>query len=187
MNNFDIICTNNSIIIEKNAIEISIEKRVDGDIWFISNSNCVNLPISFFSRNRKEWRSYDIFANLMKAIIGRYILSGAYQEQEYNQLPIDFIDLEKKVITWHSDSEICNILKLHFTENEILVSIMRDSVAKSSDNYVRVRIRTSGSEYGNYYQEFERFFNDLLIFASKFKPKEEPETKEKSKTRKRII
>lgn len=36
---------------------------------------------------------------------------------------------------------------------------------RNSNNAIRARIRTNGSNCGNYYQEFEYFFNELASFA----------------------
>lgn len=74
----------------------------------------------------------------MKSIIGKYILNDD-DKNKYSILPNDFIDLENKIITWHSDSEKNNVLQL--------------------------QLRTNGSTYEDYYQEFERFFDELFSFA----------------------
>ena len=156
----------NSVIIGKNGTTFSVEKGPDGDIWFNSSNSNIKLPISFYSRNQEEWRSYVIFENLMKLIVGRYILNDDYKDK-YSSLPKDFIDLENKTITWHSDSGKDNKLQLQFGEKEIIVSIIRDvnDSDKIYDNVIKVRIRTSGSSYGYYYQEFEKFFGELSSFA----------------------
>ena len=153
------------IIVEKNGTSFSVDKGPDGDIWFNSLNN-IELPISLYSRNQEEWQSYFIFENLMKAIVGRYLLSGD-SENKYSFLPEDFIDLENKIITWHSDSNQDNILQLKFREKEIILSIVRDKNTsdRNSNNSIKVRIRTSGSNYGYYYQEFERFYSKLSRFV----------------------
>ena len=153
------------IIVEKNGTSFSVDKGPDGDIWFNSLDN-IELPISLYSRNQEEWQSYFIFENLMKSIVGRYLLSGD-SENKYSFLPEDFIDLENKIITWHSDSNQDNILQLKFREKEIIVSIVRDKNTsdRNSNNSIKVRIRTSGSNYGYYYQEFERFYSKLSRFV----------------------
>ena len=99
----------------------------------------------------------------MKSIIGRYILSGD-DKDEYSSLPNDFIDLESKTITWHSDSEYDNVLQLQFKEKEIIISINN---TKNNNKLIatKVRIRTSGSSYKCYYQEFERFYDELYRYA----------------------
>ena len=165
-NFFEIKNGYSGVIIEKNGTSFSVEKGPDGDIWFNSANSNIELPISFYSRNQEEWRSYVVFENLMKAIVGRYVLSGD-DKDEYSLLPKGFIDLESKTITWHSDSGQNNILQLKFGEKEIVVSIVRDKNTNDriSDNSIRVRIRTSGSDYGYYYQEFERFYKELSSFA----------------------
>lgn len=164
-NIFEIKQGYSSIIIEKNGTKFSIEKSPDGDIWFNSFDD-VELPINFYSNNQEEWRSYVIFEGLMKLIVGKYVLNDDGKD-EYSSLPKDFVDLQSKNIIWHSDSGHDNILKLQFNENEITVSIVRDKKVsnRNSNNAIRVRIRTNGSDYGNYYQEFECFFNELSNFA----------------------
>ncbi len=154
-----------SITINKNGTKFSIEKTADGDIYFTS-SNDVELLIDFYSSNEEELQSYIIFARLMKLIVGKYVLTDA-EKDKYSSLPKDFVDLQNKSIIWHSDSWDDNILKMHFTENEITISILKDKKAsnRNSHNPIKVRIRTNGSDYGNYYQEFEYFFNELSSFV----------------------
>jgi hypothetical protein len=163
-NNFKIKHGYNSVIIEKDGTIFSVEKGLDGDIWFNSAKANIKLPISFYSINQEEWQSYVIFENLMKSIVGRYVLNG---DNEYGILPNDFIDLESKTITWYSDCGKDNKLQLQFGEKEIIVSITGDDNIsdKTYNNAIKVRIRTSGSSYECYYQEFERFFNELSSFS----------------------
>lgn len=153
------------LLLKKNGTSFSVEKGPDGDIWFNSLNN-IELPIGLYSINQEEWRSYLIFENLMKAIVGRYVLSDDSKDG-YSLLPKDFINLESKTITWHSDSNQDNILQLKFREKEITLSIVRDKNTsdRNSNNSIKVRIRTSGSDYGYYYQEFERFYSELSRFA----------------------
>ena len=170
-NNFEIRPVyGRAIIIEKDGTSFSVEKGIDDDIWFTSNNGNIKLPISFYARNQEEWRSYVIFENLMKLMVGRYILNGD-DKDEYSILPKDFIDLESKTITWHSDSEKNNKLQLQFGKKEIIVSITRDEndINRANDT-IKVRIRTSGSSYEYYYHEFEKFFKELYNFACQVKP-----------------
>lgn len=162
---FEIKYGYSSITIEKNGAKFNIEKSPDGDIWFNSFDD-VDLPINFYSSNQEEWQSYVIFERLMELIVGKYVLNDN-EKNEYSSLPKDFVDLQSKNIIWHSDSVNDNILKLQFNENEITVSIVKDKKAsnRNSNNAIKVRIRTNGSDYGNYYQEFEYFFNELSNFA----------------------
>ena len=182
MDNFDIKCVYRGIIIKKNNSTFSIEKGADGDIWFNSNSNGIQISISFYSRDQEEWQCYVFFENLMKLIIGRYILSGD-DKDEFNCLPNDFINLDDKTIIWHSDTKEDDILQLQLSEKEIIVSITRDKNINSSvNNSIKVRIRTSGSEYGRYYQEFEKFYSELSHFANQIElAKNQIEEKEKMK------
>lgn len=154
-----------SITIEKNGSKFNIEKSSDGDIWFDS-LNDMELQISFNSTNQEEWQSYVILERLMKLIIDKYVLNED-KKYEYSYMPKDFVDIENKTIIWHSDSENENILKLQLNQNEITISILKDKNVnnRNSNNTIRVRIRTNGSDYGDYYQEFEYFFNELSSFS----------------------
>lgn len=165
-NNFEIKYGYSGVIIEKNGVRFSVEKGPDGDIWFNTVNGNIKLPISFYSRNQEEWRSYVIFENLMKSIVGRFILNGD-DKDEYSTLPKDFIDLERKTITWRSDSEKDNELQLQFREKEIIVLITRSENSSNIayNKTIKVRIRTDGSNYEHYYQEFDRFFNELSSYA----------------------
>ncbi len=167
-NVFEIKRGYSSITVEKNGTKFSVEKSPDGDIWF-NSLNDIELAIDFYSNDQKEWRSYVIFERLMKLIVGKYILSND-EKNEYSSLPKDFVDLEGKSIIWHSDSEIDNILRLQFNENKITVSIVQGKRKsnRNSNSAIRVRIRTNGSDYGNYYQEFECFFYEFFNFACQF-------------------
>ena len=167
MDKFEVNCVYRGIIIKKNNSTFSIEKGADGDIWFNSNGNGMQMPISFYSREQEEWQCYTIFENLMKLIFGRFILDGDYND-EYSFLPKNFINLDDKTIIWHSDTQEDDILQLQLTEKEIIVSLTRDKKINSSfNNSIKVRIRTSGSEYGRYYQEFEKFYSELSLFVNK--------------------
>ena len=102
----------------------------------------------------------------MKSIIGRYILNGD-DKDGYSSLPKDFINLDNKTITWHSDSEYDNMLQLQLKEKELIISIIigNNSNNRNYSNSTKVRIRTSGSSYEYYYKEFERFYDELSSFA----------------------
>lgn len=165
-NFFEIKCVNNGVIIGKNGTSFSIEKGLDGDIWFNSANSNIELPINFYSRNQDEFQIYIIFEYLMKSIVGRYLLNGD-SEDEHNFLPKDFIDLDNKIITWHSDTGQDNILQLQYRDKKIVVSVFKDNNSKNSNynNSIKVRIRTSGSNYEYYYQEFIRFYNELSRYA----------------------
>ena len=162
-NNFEIRKTNDCVVIEKDKNKFSIEKGANGDIWFCSMDNIIELPIRFSSRDEEEWRSYVIFYDLMKRIVGRYNLN----DDKHNYLPDDFIDLDNKIIKWHSDSEKNNTLQLQYIDEQIIVSLIKDDKLRDSifNNGIRIRIRASGSDYGYYYQEFEKFFSSIYSFA----------------------
>lgn len=162
-NTFEIKGDYNNITIEKNGAKYRIEKSPDGDIWFISY-NDKDLEINFYSNNIEEWNSYVIFERLIRLILGKYIL---YENKPFSSLPDDFVDLNNKSILWHSDGNNDNILKIQFKENLITISILRDKKInnRNTNNPIKVRIRTNGSDYGNYYQEFKYFFDELVNFT----------------------
>ena len=160
-NDFNIKNGYSGVIIEKDDKSFSVEKRVDGDIWFNTTSSRLDLSLDIYTRSFLERKCYIYFESLMKSLIGRYILSGD-NKNEYSMLPNDFIDLDNKTITWYSDSDSNDVLKLQYLGNKINVSIYR---IKEYRTPIKVRIRTSGSMYGYYYQEFTKFFDDLSVFA----------------------
>ena len=170
---FTIRRSNNSIILEKDNQKFNITQTLDDDIYFSTNHNELVFDLNFSSRNYPEWQTYIVFEYLMKSIIGRYMLNGD-NVQEYSYLPKDFIDLDKKIITWHSDSGTNNVLKLEYIDKKIIrVSLTKDNHSKEHYNN-SVRIRTSGSNYECYYQEFLEFFRHLWMLEQKLnKPKEE--------------
>ena len=177
-NNFQISKKYNSIIIKNGDIGFSVERYLDGDIWFISKDNNLEFIFNFSSRNREEWRSYIIFESLIKLVIGTYMLND--YGNEYSLLPKDFINLEDKSIIWHSDDSDSNILKLKYKENIIKVLLYRNT---NDDKSVKVRIRTDGSCYGYYYQEFEKFFKQLYNFAHEMDMSKEKNNKVKKLNR----
>lgn len=158
---FNIKKTNNSIIISKDDASISINKALDDDIWFSTNKEESTITLRLASRNYHEWQTYQVFESLMKAIIGKYFLEG-YDDKTFSRLPNDFINIEDKTIIWHSDSGTDNVLTLHYEDYKITITITKDLTAgKHITN--AVRIRTSGSEYETFYQEFTNFFSRIII------------------------
>lgn len=170
-NDFKIGRVNGTIIIEKDTGRIAISQALDDDIWFSTSSEEVSLEISMRSRNYSEWQTYLVFEKLLKLLVGRFMLSGDYKST-FPILPKDFIDLENNVITWHSDSGTDNVLKFEYSEKLIKISI---SKSRDADDYVTnaVRIRTSGSNYEYYYQEFLTFFRELYNLEQRLNPPSE--------------
>lgn len=168
MEEFKISKVNGTIILEKDNNGVAISQAVDDDIWFSTSKDEFSFELKLSSRNYKEWQTYLVFENLMKTIIGRYMLNGDYQE-EYSRLPKDFIDLENKTIIWHSDSGTDNVLKLEYDERTIKISISKSKNIKGYETNA-VRIRTSGSSYEYYYQEFTQFFHQLTILENRLNP-----------------
>ena len=185
---FTIRRSNNSIILEKDNQIFFITQTLDDDIYFSTSQNELTFDLNFSSRNYSEWQTYIVFEYLMKSIIGRYMLNGD-NNQEYSHLPKDFIDLDKKIITWHSDSGTDNILKFEYIDKKIIrISLIKDKHSKEHYNN-SVRIRTSGSNYEYYYQEFLEFYRQLTMLEQRLnKPKEELEhQKEKVQPKKRNL
>lgn len=168
MEEFKISKVNGTIILEKDNNGVAISQAVDDDIWFSTSKDEFSFELKLSSRNYKEWQTYLVFENLMKTIIGRYMLDGDYQK-EYSRLPKDFIDLENKTIIWHSDSGTDNVLKLEYDERTIKISISKSKDTKGYETNA-VRIRTSGSSYEYYYQEFTQFFHQLTILENRLNP-----------------
>lgn len=159
--NFKISRRNYAIIIQKDNQGFSITQSNDDDVWFSTSQEEMNIELSLSSRNYPEWQTYIVFEYLMKSIVGRYMLNGD-NKKKYSRLPKDFIDLENKVIIWHSDSGNDNLLKLEYTENRT-IKITIQKCKDSKEHYTNsVRIRTHGSEYEYYYQEFLEFFRHLI-------------------------
>ncbi len=158
-NDFKISRYNGTIIIEKDGQGLTISQSVDEDIWFTTSKAELSLDINMYSRIYPEWQTYMVFEKLMKTIVGRYMLSGDNKDKD-SRLPKDFVDLDSNVIVWHSDGETDNILKLSYNEKTITISISKSKDA-SSHKTNAVRIRTSGSNYECYYQEFLDFLRCL--------------------------
>lgn len=175
--NFKINRVNGTIIIEKNNERFEISQALDDDIWFATSKPKLSLEISNYSRDYSEWNTYIIFENLMKLIIGRYMLSGDNKNED-GILPNDFINLDSKTIIWHSDNGTDNSLKLEYNKRNITINILKN-IDASSDQLNSVRIRTNGSIYGRYYKEFLSFFRELSILERRLnKPLEIVEPKQ---------
>ena len=154
--NFKITRVNGTLVLEKDGNGFTICQGIDDDIFFTTSKEKLSLDINMYSRNYSEWQIYMVFENLMKSVVGRYILSGDSAKED-SRLPEDFINLDERIISWHSDSEFDNILKLNYDKSAITVSILKSKNSSQSDTN-SVRIRTDGSNYGCYYQEFLDFF-----------------------------
>ena len=175
--NFEVQNIDNCVVIRKGDSNICIDRGCDGDIWFHSPKGNEELNIASHSRREpEEDECYKILKSLMKSIFGRYILSNDYKDK-YSNIPKDFIDLENKVVTWHSDSLDENTLKIQYDENKIKIGLVRTDKKEDYNIPIRVRIRTNGSSYGNYYEEFETFFDEITKFAESNKIKEEVNSK----------
>lgn len=146
--------TDNTILFDNGLEQISIRKFVDDDICFECDKDNALFEINN-SRDYKERQVYDVFRTLMFEMAGNYALD------EYKDiLPPDFMDFDNRIITWHSDSEKDNILKMTYSNERILLEIIKDIHAKDF-NLNRVRIRTDGSDYSHYFEYFNVMFDKL--------------------------
>lgn len=183
-NDFKIRRVNGTIILEKNDNEVSVSQAVDDDIWFSTSQDESSLELKYTSRDYNEWKTYSVFEDLMKRVIGRFILNDDYHK-EYSMLPPDFVDLENKTIIWHSDSGIDNVFKLQYDDKTIKISISKSKDSKGYETNA-VRIRTSGSSYEYYYQEFVEFFHNLTILEDSLNPVMQDTLQEETKKTKKI-
>lgn len=183
---FKISRRNYAIIIQKDNQGFSITQSNDDDVWFSTSQEEMNIELNLSSRNYSEWQTYIVFEYLMKSIVGRYMLNGD-NEKKYSRLPKDFIDLENKTIIWHSDSGTDNLLKLEYTENRT-IKITIQKCKDSKEHYTNsVRIRTDGSEYEYYYQEFLEFFRHLISLEQRLNKSVETPQQEKQEETKKLF
>lgn len=178
MGEFKISEAHGVILLEKDNNGVAIMRTRDGDVYFSTSKDEFEFELCFFSRNYEEFQTYSVFENLLKALIGRYILYD-YQE-EYSMLPKDFIDLGNKTITWHSDGGTNNVLRMKYDERTIKISISKSKNSIKTETNA-IRIRTSGSDYENYYQEFISFFRQLTDLEHRLNPKILNQQEEKCK------
>ena len=163
-NNFDITNKGDIICISKDNEHINIMQAVDDDIWFSTNKDEINIKLYASSFDYNEWETYLLFEDLIKRIIGRYVLYDL-EHKDLNGLPDNFINLEKKEIIWITDSEPTSYLKLHSDNGFISISLKKTNDKSYISN--SVRIRTNGSSYSNYYHEFIKFYKELKRHSKK--------------------
>ncbi len=64
----------NSVTFKKKGKSFSVWQGSDRDIWFDSNEDNLVFELNFGARNIQEYSSYEVFANLMRGMVGNYIL-----------------------------------------------------------------------------------------------------------------
>lgn len=165
---FELYRNEEMLRLQKGNTACLIRQAIDEDILFSTAEEEMVLELEAESRNHAEWQTYLVFEDLMKLIIGRYMLNDY---DKYQQLPKDFIDLENRTIIWHSDSGTDNVLKLSYFQNKINITITKEKDAARSKGNI-VRIRTNGSDYGWYYQEFLEFYRKLVALEANINKKE---------------
>lgn len=181
---FELYRNEEMFILQKGNTACLIRQTGDDDIFFSTAEEEMEMEIKLGSRNYAECQTYLVFESLMKSIIGRYMLNDY---GKYQRFPEDFIDLENRTITWHSDSGTDNILKLSYADDKINITITKEKDAARSKGNI-VRIRTNGSDYGWYYQEFLEFYRKLVELNGNINKEEIVENEEENSTgKKRII
>lgn len=165
---FELCRNGDMLVLRAGNTACLIRQASDDDIFFSTAEEEMVLELEAGSRNHAEWQTYLVFEDLMKLIIGRYMLNDY---GKYPHLPEDFIDLENRTIRWHSDSGTDNVLKLSYSQNKINITITKEKDAARSKGNI-VRIRTNGSDYGWYYQEFLEFYRKLIALEANINKKE---------------
>lgn len=148
---------------EENSFEIS--QNINNEIYFRTKKNNMTLllNLSFHPENIEEWKSFELFASFIREIVGNYILED---DSKLQVLPKDFIDLENKLITCHSDGLDDSIIELLYSNDSIAISIKKSSNNEiNNDNVVKIISGRCGSSYGNYYQFFVKLYRELLCLA----------------------
>ena len=172
-NTFKIEKNLGSISIKKDGKSFSLDRRIDGDVW-LGSSYDIEIPIERYYSSYyglDETATHKLFENLMIVVFGQYVLED--YNDEYNGLPKDFIDLDNRTITWHSDGGGNSTLKLKAIGNQIIISIIGE---KEKDKTRWVRFRTSGSEYKEYYNFFIALYRDLEDLISRIEEEKRENT-----------
>lgn len=155
--NFNITNFNGSIILEKDNQKISISQADNSDIWFrtMNNETTIELRSDYMTWN--EWQTFLVFENLIKLLFGHYYIYDI--KNQYNLLPKDFINIENKTITWHSNNNDDNKIIFKHNGDSIKITMIKGKDDGYSGNFVM--IKANSSKYKNYYQEFISFFKNL--------------------------
>lgn len=162
-NKFKINRFDGKVVLEKDNKKMVVSKTIDYDFWFYTNEDELVFELNVISSSYYEFSTHLIFESLIKSIIGRYFLTGEYKNM-HSDLPEDFISLDDNTIIWHSDGSNDNVLKLEYNKSIIKVTISKSKDCNKNDKN-SVRIRSNGSSYGFYYQEFIKFYDELLKLA----------------------
>lgn len=137
-----------------------IYKTRDQDVWFVSEYPNVTFEFDGDSENKVEYQ----LSQMLMTIIGKIIENYSVNSTLGKNLPDDFIDLNRKKITLHSDGYNDNKLELLLSKDKkVVLSIIKDSKASINHNNA-VRIRANGSKYQDYYKLFKEFYKLLDQF-----------------------
>lgn len=148
---------NKMVIDEKNAPRIEIKK--DGVVFMMTYESVYDYFIEMISLNNrfesnillkieKDDSVYNAFDNLYENIKNT--------ELEYCRKPF-----EKEIIEWMCDDHPENkgdIFRVYKDSDGIYLQMIPNY---SGSIFGTVRIRTSGSRYGDYYQYFSHLYNDI--------------------------
>ena len=154
---------NKSITIARNEGDISFNKDINNSIWISGNSNETHIDINVGSFDYNEFKLYHIFYNLIQRVMGKYILQDYIPY--YNGLPIDFINIEEKAIIYHSDQDSTCYFKLKFNNGTITLSVIKQKDLDTPLIKNSVVISSHDSQYGNYYDELNLFFEQLYDYC----------------------
>lgn len=153
----------NCVKINKGEKEITIKKDLDDSLWISGNKNqdtTINLNVTSFDYD--EFKTYHIFYDLAKNILGKYMFQD--YKQPHNFLPKDFINIKDKEIVYHTDAEATSCLKIKMEQSSISISIIKEKYLDSDIIQNSVKIERNSYNYGNYYEEFAKFYEELYKY-----------------------
>ena len=143
------------VSLQRGNQEIQITQAIDNDLFFQTSGKTSSITLDI-SSDSSELKAYQSFRQLIITLFGEYIIKEHYPYD----LPEDFINIDNKTIIWHSDMGTNDYLKLQVTNDTINISLLKTDNDKGKSNIVR--IRTNGSDYGNYYRPFITLFQSLI-------------------------
>ena len=152
---------------KKGEKEFAIFKDNQNDYYFMfdrDKDTHFSFDIVKGEQGTMERFVYEQFLALMERIYGQVLIEGP--DQARWKYPLDFINPKNKSILWKSDGSSNDALKLTYKDDSIRIE-MFPIVKNNLEEFIgQVRIRTSGSSYGNQYGHFIDLFNDLGLVVS---------------------
>ena len=162
---FDIDKKEVSVVLSNDNNSIRISKLSNDDIYFSTSSKNSEVIIDYYSQSYEEWQSYLLFSEFMNRLVGRYVLRDPGADK-MTRLPDDFVNIEEKTITCHSDdTNDSSTLRLTFLDNnKIKVALSRKSYRPA-----KIKISSRDSMYADYYRDFKRFYEAMSSIAPEAK------------------